>query len=95
MPRTNVVGTTPPPGSGAQPCAQAGEPEHRIDSTAGTAATTAARSSPLLSAYESQCCIGFVSSRGKLGFEAFDSEARSLGVYTTQREAAAGMRLSP
>jgi hypothetical protein len=37
MPRTNVVGTTAPPGSGAQRCAQAGEREHRTDSTAGTA----------------------------------------------------------
>src|SRR6516164_3052884 len=52
MSRTNVMGTTAPPGSGAQRCAQAGEREHRIDSTADTAATTAARSSPLLSAYE-------------------------------------------
>jgi hypothetical protein len=96
MLRTNVVGTTTPPGSGAQRCAQAGEREHRIDSTAGTAATTAARSSPLLSAYDGQRCIGFVCSRGKLGFEAFDSEERSLGVYGTQREAAAAvMRGSP
>jgi hypothetical protein len=45
MPRTNVVGTTARPGGGAQRCAQAGEREHRIDSTAGTAATTAVRSS--------------------------------------------------
>jgi hypothetical protein len=37
MPRTNVVGTTTPPGSGAQRCALAGEREHRIDSTAGAA----------------------------------------------------------
>jgi hypothetical protein len=37
MLRTNVVGTTTPHGSGAQRCAQAGEREHRIDSTAGTA----------------------------------------------------------
>jgi hypothetical protein len=42
MPRTNVVGTTPPPGSGAQRCAQAGEREHISDSTTGTAVTTAA-----------------------------------------------------
>src|SRR5262245_30501981 len=42
MPRTNVVGTTAPPGSGAQRCAQAGEREHRTDSTAGTATATAA-----------------------------------------------------
>src|SRR5262249_28584231 len=34
MPHTNVVGATPPQGSGAQRCAQAGEREHRIDSTA-------------------------------------------------------------
>jgi hypothetical protein len=40
MPRTNVVGTTAPPGSGAQRCAQAGEREHRTDSTAGRATTT-------------------------------------------------------
>jgi hypothetical protein len=95
MLRTNVVGTTAPSGSGAQRCAQAGEHEHRIDSTAGTAAT-AARSSLLLSAYDGQRCIGFVCSRGKLGFEAFDSEERSLGVHGTQRDAAAAiMRGSP
>src|SRR5262245_5969875 len=45
MPRINVVGTTAPPGVGAQRCAQAGEREHGIESTAGTAAP-AARSSP-------------------------------------------------
>jgi hypothetical protein len=50
----------------------------------------------LLSAYDGQRCIGFVCSRGKLGFEAFDSEERSLGVYGTQRDAAAAiMRGSP
>jgi hypothetical protein len=76
-------------------CAQAGEREHRIDNTAGTAAT-AARSSPLLSAYDGQRCIGFVCSRGKLGFQAFDSEERLLGVCGTQREATAAiMRGSP
>jgi len=56
MPRTNVVGTTALPGSGAQRCAQADEREHRIDSTAGIAATTAAWSSPLLSAYDGLRC---------------------------------------
>ena len=58
MPRTNVVGTTALPGSGAQRCAQAGEREHIIDSTTGSAATTAAWSSPLLSAYDGQRFIG-------------------------------------
>jgi hypothetical protein len=58
MPRTNVVGTTAPPGSGAQRCAQAGEREHITDSTTGSAATTAAWSSPALLAYDGQRCIG-------------------------------------
>src|SRR5262245_5732950 len=39
MPRTNVVGTTAPPGSGAQRCAQPGERKHRTDSTSGRATT--------------------------------------------------------
>jgi site-specific DNA-methyltransferase (adenine-specific) len=43
MPRTNVVGTTAPSGSGAQRCAQAGEREHRTDSTARPATATATR----------------------------------------------------
>jgi hypothetical protein len=91
MSRTNVMGPTPFPGSGAQQCAQAGEREHRIDSTTSNAATTAARLSPLLSAYDGQRCIAFVFSLGKLGFEAFDTEERLLGVYTTQRESAAAI----
>jgi hypothetical protein len=41
MPRTNVVGTTAPPGSGAQRCAQAGEREHRTDNTTRPATATA------------------------------------------------------
>src|SRR5215475_7396543 len=41
MPRTNVVGATPPSGSGAQRCAQAGEREHIADSTARPAIATA------------------------------------------------------
>ena len=95
MPRTNVVGTTARPGSGAQRCAQAGEREHRIDSTAGTAAT-AARSSPLLSAYDGQRCLGLVLARGKLGFEALDCDEHLLGIFSTQSEAATAiMRRKP
>jgi hypothetical protein len=40
VPRTNVVGTTPPPGSGTQRCAQVGARKHRTDSTTGPATTT-------------------------------------------------------
>jgi hypothetical protein len=43
MPRRNVVGTTAPSGSGAQRCAQAGEREHRTDSTARPATGATAR----------------------------------------------------
>ena len=34
MLRTNAMGTTPPPGSGAQRCVRAGEREHLTDSPA-------------------------------------------------------------
>jgi hypothetical protein len=53
MRRTNVVGTTAPPDSGARRCAQAGEREHITDSRTGNAATTAC-SSPFLSAHDGQ-----------------------------------------
>jgi hypothetical protein len=47
--------------------------------------------SPLAYIYDGRECLGFVLSRGRAGFEAFDSEERSLGVYGTQREAAAAI----
>jgi hypothetical protein len=46
---------------------------------------------PLSYVYDGRECRGFVLARGRLGFEAFDSEERSLGVYGTQREAAAAI----
>jgi hypothetical protein len=95
MPRTSVVGTTAPPGSGAPRCAPAGEREHRTDSTAGTVGITAAQSSPMVWVYDGQTCIGFVFSRGKLGFEAFDSDEKSIGLFPTQRAAAASVMRSP
>jgi hypothetical protein len=42
----------------------------------------------MLSVYDGQRCIGFLLSRGKLGFEAFAADQHSLGTYPTQREAA-------
>ena len=42
------------------------------------------RPSPLSSVYDGRICRGFVIARGKLGFEAFDSDERSFGVYPTQ-----------
>jgi hypothetical protein len=42
----------------------------------------------LVSIYDGRECVGFVISRGKLGYEAIDRAERSLGVYQTQGEAA-------
>ena len=40
--------------------------------------------------------VGFVLNRGEAGFEAFDADERSLGLFPTQREAAAAiMRSEP
>jgi hypothetical protein len=43
---------------------------------------------PLVSIYDGRECVGFVISRGKLGYEALDRAERSLGLFPTQREAA-------
>jgi hypothetical protein len=42
----------------------------------------------MLSVYSGRKCVGFLLERGKTGVEAFDAEQRSLGVFTTLREAA-------
>jgi hypothetical protein len=43
---------------------------------------------PLISIYDGRECVGFVISRGKLGYEALDRAERSLDLFPTQREAA-------
>jgi hypothetical protein len=58
--------------------------------------TARSATTPTVSFYDGRACLGFILARGRAGFEAFDSEERSLGVYGTQREAAAAiMRGSP
>jgi hypothetical protein len=42
----------------------------------------------MLSVYDGRDCIGFLLSRGKLGFEAFDSNQQTLGIFTSEKEAA-------
>jgi hypothetical protein len=42
----------------------------------------------LLSVYSGRECIGFVLPRGKVGFEAFDTDQRSLGIFPNQKGAA-------
>ena len=43
----------------------------------------------LVSVYTCQVCLGFILSRGPAGFEAFSADEKSLGLFPTQREAAA------
>jgi hypothetical protein len=50
----------------------------------------------ITSVYAGQVCIGFILDRGTVGFEAFSADEKSLGLFPTQREAAAAiMRGAP
>ena len=40
---------------------------------------------PVLSIYDGRICRGFVIARGKLGFEACDTDQRSLGIFPNQQ----------
>ena len=62
--------------------------DRRGDSMTGTARTTAARSSPMVSVYDGRTCLGLILARGKLGFEPFTRDEHSLGLFKTPREAA-------
>ena len=48
--------------------------------------------STCLSIYDGRTCIGHLLSRGKAGVEAFDSDARILGVFPDPQSAAAAIR---
>jgi hypothetical protein len=43
---------------------------------------------PLASVYHGRKCVGFVLSRGRSGFEAFNHEQRALGLFKTAAAAA-------
>jgi hypothetical protein len=43
---------------------------------------------PMVSVYDGRICRGFVIARGKLGFEAFDVDQCSLGIFPNQKGAA-------
>ena len=42
----------------------------------------------MLSVYDGQRCLGHIILRGKRGFEAFDAENNSLGVFPSDHKAA-------
>ena len=45
----------------------------------------------MVAVYDGRACLGHVLERGKAGFEAFDADNRSLGIFPSQREAAAAI----
>jgi hypothetical protein len=46
---------------------------------------------PMLSIYDGRSCVGFILARGRGGFEAFDANELSKGLFATQQEAAAAL----
>jgi hypothetical protein len=44
-----------------------------------------------VSVYDGQRCLGHIISRGRDGHEAFDLDDKSVGIFPTQREAAAAL----
>jgi hypothetical protein len=51
---------------------------------------------PITFVYAGRVCLGFILARGPAGFEAFSADEKSLGLFPTQREAAAAiMRGAP
>jgi hypothetical protein len=45
----------------------------------------------MVSVYDGRSCMGFVLARGRTGFEAFDVNELSKGLFPTQQEAAAAL----
>jgi len=54
----------------------------------GRVMSAAPSSSPMVSVCDGRDCIGWVFNRSSAGFEAFDRDQKSLGIFRTQREAA-------
>jgi hypothetical protein len=42
-----------------------------------------------------QHCLGHILARGKLGFEAFDADDKSLGLFSSSKDAAARLMVRP
>jgi len=71
--------------------ASAGGPR-AVKSSSGQGPTSSALSGQsFASVYDGQHCIGHVLARGRSGYEAFDADDHSLGVFTSVREAAAAL----
>jgi hypothetical protein len=42
----------------------------------------------MLSVYDGQICCGFIIARGPQGHEAFDTDERSIGLFSNEQDAA-------
>jgi hypothetical protein len=49
--------------------------------------------SPLAYVYDGRTCLGHVLNRGRQGYEAFDANDRSVGIFKTQAEATEALPL--
>jgi hypothetical protein len=49
----------------------------------------------MVSVYSGRDYVGFIFARGKEGFEAFDQQERSLGMFKTQQDAVTAVMRSP
>jgi hypothetical protein len=43
---------------------------------------------PMLSVFADKRCVGFILHRGKAGYEAFDEDGSSIGIFASANEAA-------
>jgi hypothetical protein len=50
---------------------------------------------PMLAVYAGQRCVGHLYRRRKAGFEAFNTDDRSIGLFGSQREAADALSSGP
>jgi hypothetical protein len=46
---------------------------------------------PIAPVFSGKVCLGFILASGEAGFEAFSADEKSLGLFPTQREAAAAI----
>jgi hypothetical protein len=57
----------------------------------GAPSSSAALIGRFVYVYDGGTCLGHIVNRGPAGYEAFDIDDRSLGIFSTQREAAAAL----
>jgi chitinase len=52
---------------------------------------TISSTTAILSVYDGRFCVGFILARGRDGFEAFNADETSLGLFSTQDAAASAI----